>query len=164
MQDPALPPGLEGASLGLLIGAARRRIKQVVWNWLGPLGLTPQQFWILLVLHESGPMSLHELAERIWADDPTACRVVRTLTDRGLLRSDADPTHGRRRLIRLDAEGRRMAPGLADLARSFRGGLEEGLAPAELLRLKRSLRHVLQNLDRLEASGQPAGSLSAELP
>ncbi len=163
MQEPSFPPGLENASLGLLIGAARRRAKQVIWGWLEPFGLTPQQFWILLVLHESGPLSLHELAARVWTDDPTACRVVRTLTDRGLLASGADPHHGRRRCIRLAEKGRTLAPELAALARRFRAGLESGLGPAELEGLRRSLKHVLLNLDLLEAQGQACEPLAAEL-
>lgn len=162
MQEPQLPPGLLDARLGFFVGAVRRRAKQVIWGWLEPYGLTPQQFWILQVLREAGPLSLHELAERIWADDPTASRVVRTLSDRGLLKSESDPHHGRKRLISLHQEGVRLAPELAALAQRFHDGLEAGLDPQELSALRASLGRVLHNLDVLETKGRTPEPIAAE--
>ncbi|MBK8727653.1 MAG: MarR family transcriptional regulator [Holophagaceae bacterium] len=162
MQEPQLPHGLLDARLGFFVGAVRRRAKQVIWGWLEPYKLTPQQFWILQVLRETGPLSLHELAKRIWADDPTASRVVRTLSERGLLKSESDPHHGRRRLISLHEEGARIAPELAALGQRFHDGLEAGLDPAELDALRASLGRVLHNLDVLEAKGRTPKPFPAE--
>src|SRR5512135_3806328 len=104
MQEQPLTP-LTKVGLGFLVAATRRRVKQVVWARLAPLGLTPQQYWIMLVINRKGPQSLHLLAKEVWMDDPTASRVVKALCDRGLLRSEPDPAHGRRILIRLTPEG-----------------------------------------------------------
>ena len=54
-------------SIGLLVAATRRRLKQVIWSRLVPFNLTPQQFWVILHLHQGRAMSLHELAKNIWA-------------------------------------------------------------------------------------------------
>ena len=45
MQEQA-PTPLTKISLGFLVAATRRRVKQVVWARLAPLGLTPQQYWV----------------------------------------------------------------------------------------------------------------------
>src|SRR5262249_470158 len=92
-------PRKEG--IGLLIGAARRRIKQAVWARLLPYRLTPQQFWVLLVLQDQDGVSLHELAETVWADDPTACRIISKLADRKLVKPESHPEDRRRFRLRL---------------------------------------------------------------
>jgi len=55
--------------VGLLIGAARRRIKQAVGHRLRGYGLTPQQFWVLVNVREREGLALHELAERLHGGD-----------------------------------------------------------------------------------------------
>ena len=111
---------LEKAPLGQLIAAARRRLKQSAWAMLAPHGLTPQQYWILMVLLEHGPHSLHDLAQKVWIDDPTACRIVKALVDRGLLLSGPDPRHGRRVLIQLSPQSEGLEQTLRDLSSRFR--------------------------------------------
>src|SRR5512142_3190920 len=102
--------------IGMLVAATRRRLKQVVWARLVPYNLTPQQFWVLLHLYQGHPMSLHELAANIWADDPTACRIVARLTDRKLVKADADPDDRRRFRLSLTPKGKKLAGDLAALA------------------------------------------------
>ena len=137
-------------TLGHLIGAARRRIKQALWAQLQPLGLTPQQFWVLLVVDEHGSLSLHELAQQVWMDDPTASRVVKALTERNLLVSVADPTHGRRRAILLGPEGQRLQPSLRTLARTFRAFIEGGIGPRAEAQLRKGLERVIANMESLK--------------
>lgn len=137
-------------TLGHLIGAARRRIKQALWAQLQPLGLTPQQFWVLLVVDKNGSLSLHELAELVWMDDPTASRVVKALTGRKLLSSAPDPNHGRRCVIQLGPEGKRLKPSLRTLADGFRAQIELGVTPQAEARLRRDLQRVIANMDALK--------------
>jgi len=148
------PPPLTQVGLGFLVAATRRRIKQVVWARLAPLGITPQQFWIMLVLQRKGPHSLHPLAQEVWMDDPTASRVVKTLCDRGLVRSDPDPAHGRRILIRPTLEGAKVTRELEAIADEIRGRLVSGLGEEEQAVVRRSLAQMIANLD----------ALSGELP
>lgn len=143
-EHPPLP------TLGHLIGAARRRIKQALWAQLQPLGLTPQQFWVLRVVDESGGVSLHELAVQVWMDDPTASRVVKALVERQLLESLPDPDHGRRRLIRLGERGRHLRPSLVALGKAFRAQIELGVTPQAQARIRKDLEQVIANMDALE--------------
>ncbi len=143
------PTPLTKISLGFLVAATRRRVKQVVWARLAPLGLTPQQYWVMLVINRKGPQSLHALAREVWMDDPTASRVVKALCDRGLLHSDPDPAHGRRILIRLTPEGSGTARELEVISEEIRVRLAGGLSDEEQAVLRRGLTQMITNMDDL---------------
>jgi DNA-binding MarR family transcriptional regulator len=146
MQQDASPlqPGL-----GFLIAATRRRLKQVLWAKLAPFDLTPQQFWVLSVLQEKGPQSLHGLAQEVGMDDPTASRVVKLLCDRGILRSETDPAHGRRVLIRPATEGNRLLKALEPVIVELREQFRAGLSLEEQEAVRRALNRMVQNLEVL---------------
>lgn len=143
------PTPLAKIGLGFLVAATRRRVKQVVWTRLAPLGLTPQQYWIMLVINRKGPQSLHLLAKEVWMDDPTASRVVKALCDRGLLQSGPDPAHGRRILIRLTPEGMGTARELEAISEEIRRRLSHGLSDEEEAALRRGLSRMIANMDSL---------------
>ncbi|HJW73681.1 MAG TPA: MarR family transcriptional regulator [Geothrix sp.] len=154
------------AGLGLLASAVRRRLKQVAWARLAPYGLTPQQFWVILVLLEEGPLSLHALSQRVWMDDPTASRVVKTLVGRGLLRSLPDPGHGRRILISLMPEALPMARELQTLAQGIKENLVDGLSDQERDLVRHGLMTIIRNLDGQLAEartdlGEPEGQAAS---
>src|SRR5215813_13726096 len=134
-------------SIGLLVAAARRRMKQVIWSRLTPFNLTPQQFWVLLHLHGGRPMSLHELARNIWADDPTACRIVARLTERKLVRAESDPDDRRRFRLMLTPKGKKLGGDLSGLAAEIKEGMERNLSAGERQALCDVLQRVVDNLD-----------------
>src|SRR5215813_13612522 len=143
-------------SIGLLVAAARRRMKQVIWSRLTPFNLTPQQFWVLLHLHGGRPMSLHELARNIWADDPTACRIVARQTERKLVRAESDPEDRRRFRLMLTPKGRKLGAELTSVAEEIQIGMERNLSVAERQLLCGQLQRVVDNLDRmLEPAAEP---------
>src|SRR5215831_18356147 len=130
--------------IGLLIAAARRRIKQVVWSRLEPYRLTPQQFWVLLVLLENEGLSLHELAQQVWADDPTACRIVSRLAQQRLIH-----------------RGRKLGAELRSLADQIKAGLERGLSAADRDSLRGLLQRVVANMDRMDQEGKAARTVGS---
>jgi len=136
--------------VGLLIGAVRRRVKQAVGNRARPYGLSPQQFWMLVGVAEHRGASLSELAGRLRVDTPTASRVVATLVKRGLVRVTGDPDDRRRCRLDPTARGTALARRLQPVAAEMRGALVAGLTPTEHETLRRLLRRVIANLDRLE--------------
>lgn len=152
MQEPGSRDYLEKAPLGQLIAATRRRIKQALWAHLTEEGLTPQQYWMLMVLLEHGPHSLHDLAGKICIDDPTACRILKALTARGYTTSSPDPDHGRRILIQMAPGTEALQTRLKAVASRVRGGLELGFAEDEKALLRSGLMKVIANMDALEAS------------
>jgi DNA-binding MarR family transcriptional regulator len=155
-----MPPLLDvNAPLVKLIGTARRQIRQSFWGKYGTLGLTPQQGWILRVLSASGPMSLHCLSRWVFMDDPTACRIVKTLQDKGLVESTPDPGHGRRNIIRISKAGAKVAPALDAMAEELGRDLEAGLTDQEKLQLRITLLKVIANLT---TSGQPSAGTGTD--
>jgi DNA-binding MarR family transcriptional regulator len=136
---------------GLLIAAARHRIKQVVLAQVAKHRLTSQQFWMLIALRESPGLSQAELAARVRADAPTVSRTVSGLLERGLLRSEPDPADRRRSRMRLSARGERLAAELAPVARDVRAALVDGMGEDEVAALRQGLQRVIANLDRYQA-------------
>ncbi len=153
-----MPDSLTHAGLGTLAAAVRRRLKHVVASRLAPYDLTIQQFWVLLVLLEEGPSSLHPLAQRVWMDDPTASRVVKTMVERGLLRTKPDPRHGRRILISLAPNSVLLAQDLQVLAAEIKSGLVNGLEPAQQAVLRQGLLVLIMNLDDMLIGIPASGS------
>ena len=146
MQEP-MPDSLTHAGLGTLASVVRRRLKHVVASRLAPYDLTIQQFWVLLVLLEGGPSSLHPLAQQVWMDDPTASRVVKTMVERGLLRTKPDPRHGRRILISLTPNSALLAQELQGLAAELKAGLVLGIGTDQQAAMRLGLLAMITNLD-----------------
>jgi DNA-binding MarR family transcriptional regulator len=146
----------------VLIAIARRRIKQTVSNRLVRFELGPQQFWVLLNLRKEEGLSLHELARRTWTDDPTACRMVGKLIERGLIRSDEDPADRRRFRLNLTAKGRKLATELESFASEVRSTVSRGLSSDEKKQLSNLLRRVMANTDSLEEAGNGASKKASK--
>ena len=163
MQEQSLDPLID-ANLGTLAAAVRRILKQVVWARLAPYGLSPQQFWVILVLLEKGPSSLHPLAQQVWMDDPTASRVVKAMTGRGWLTTKPDPRHGRRILIDLAPGALPMAHELQALSLEIRDSMTTGLSPAEQAALKDGLHTMIGNLEAMYAATLAEGADKARTP
>ncbi len=159
-----MPDSLTQAGLGTLAAALRRRLKHVVATRLSPYDLTLQQFWVILVLLEHGPFSLHPLAQQVWMDDPTASRVVKAMVERGLLRTQPDPKHGRRIVISLAPSALPLAKELQGLAGEIKSGLVSGLDPDQQAVLRQGLLAMITNLDGMlvgNASGAPGDEAAA---
>jgi DNA-binding MarR family transcriptional regulator len=150
-----MQPLSEHEPVGLLIGAARRRIKQAVGRRVRPHQLAPQQFWLLVVLHENEGLSLRELAGRHHMDQPTASRIVATLVRRGLVVVGADPGDRRRGRLRLTAKGAALAEQVYPVAREVREAMVRGFSAAEIQGLRALLRRVIANVERF-ARGEAA--------
>ncbi len=149
-------PLWDESSLLLLISATRRRIRQVAWRWLAPYDVTPQQYMVLMVLLEKPGLSLRELAELVWVDNPTASRIVKNLQERGLVEVSADPGHGRRLKLGLTSAGKDLATSLRRVRKCILDGMEVGFSASDSEAVRKSLRRVMVNLANLERDGIPA--------
>jgi len=136
--------------VGLLIGAARRSIKQVVGRRVGRYRLTPQQFWLLLAIQEGRAPSLGALADRLRGDQPTASRIVAALVRRKFVRVGAHPTDRRRMLLSCTPAGDALRPALSKLAAEIRAAIVAGMDDAEQEAMRAGLRKVIANMDRLD--------------
>jgi len=142
---------------GHLIAVARRRIKQAVLARAAVHGLSTQQFWMVVALHEAAGRSQGELAARLRVDAPTASRVLAALVRRRLVRTEADPVDRRRTRLFLTRDGEDLARALTRSAEEIRAAVIDGMTAAEVEALRRGLRKVIDNLERLDANGAAAG-------
>lgn len=152
MNDSTEIPGFDQSDLSMLVAAVRRSIKHAVAPLLDPLDLTPLQAWMILLVRETGALSLTELATRMWLDHPTTSRLVHSLEARKLLQVRQDLSHGRRIRIGIHNEGAAFAQTLFMAAENFRVRLEMGLAEEEKLAFRRTLGKLLGNLSDINAS------------
>lgn len=155
MKDPAPQPGFPVSTTSMLIAAARRHLKQVIAGLVEPLGLSPHQFWALLLLREIGPQTLTDLAAHMWLDHPTTSRMVHALQDLGYLSIQPHPRQGRRVLIQIVPARRAEVERLAERAEAFREELEAGVTIEEKAAFREMMRKLLLNLDGLQAKYRP---------
>lgn len=135
--------------VGLLIAAARRRMKRAVTERVRAHGLTAQQFWALINIEEADGPSLGEIAERLRMDPPTASRAVTQLLRMKLVRAQGDARDRRKLRLRLSRAGAARLPALRELAAELRSAAVHGLTAEEEESLRRLLRKIIGNLDRL---------------
>src|ERR1700687_891114 len=135
--------------VGLLIGEARRGLKQAVLRLARPLRLTPPQFWFLNAARELPGASLGAIARRQHMDAPTASRVAESLARRGLLRVQGAVLDPRAVHVELTAAGARLAERIAPIADGVRGAVVQGMSRREEEALRRALRKVVKNLETL---------------
>jgi len=136
--------------VGLLIGAARRRIKQALGSHARRYHLTTQQFWVLVTIYEHPGFSLGELAAHLRMDKPTASRLVFTLVKRQLVQVRGDVADRRRACLYLELAGTAVGRELRELATAVRAAVVRGFSAAELMALRTSLRKIITNMDRFQ--------------
>ena len=147
--------GLTLSTIGMLIVAARRSIRQLIAAKVVPLDITPHHFWMLIILLKGAPLSLGELARAMWMDAPTVSRMVQQMKRRGHLTVGPDPTHGRRILIRLTEEGLVLCEKFVEIGGDFEGNAQKDMTPEEVSTLHEGLCKLLRNLDVMVASELP---------
>ncbi|MDP1632644.1 MAG: MarR family transcriptional regulator [Caulobacter sp.] len=116
-------------------------------------GLTIPQWRLMAVLAED-PLTPQALVARTAMDKVTVSRAAQGLVTRNLVARTASPSDGRSHSLSLTETGRRLHGEIAPLALAYEAALLTGLAPADVVLLKRLLA-------RLEAA---AARLSGEAP
>ena len=151
--------GLNLSTIGMLIVAARRSIRQLIAAKVVPLDITPHHYWMLSVLSKGQPMSLGELARAMWMDNPTVSRMVEQMgseTGRGFLIKGKDGKHGRRISLTLTPKGRTLvAEDLATIGRGFLENSQKDMTPEEVATLRALLSKYMRNLDVMVAAELP---------
>ena len=136
--------------VGLLIDAARRRLKLAVLAALEPFELSTQQFWVLLAVRVLPGGSLGAVAERQRMDLPSASRIVTSLVERGLVLLERSLEDRRRASVRLTAKGEALARKLQPVADEVRAAVVSGFSAEEQEVLRGLLRRVIENLEARE--------------
>ena len=118
--------------VGYLLRLASQRHSGIFQNRISG-GLTPTQFSSLIRIAEHGPVSQNHLGRLAAMDGATIKGVVDRLRDKGLVRSEADPSDRRRSIVSLTKEGQAAIEGLKEDGRQI---TDETLAPLNMVERK----------------------------
>jgi DNA-binding MarR family transcriptional regulator len=104
----AAPPYVLEDQVGFILRQVWQRHAAIFARDIG-INLTPTQWAALVKLSETGPCSQNQLGRLTAMDVATIKGVIDRLTARGLTETGADPTDGRRLLVRLTRLGQQTA-------------------------------------------------------
>lgn len=92
-------------SLPIALLRAREAVMQQFRPHLNELGLTEQQWRVLRVLGEDGPSEAGDVARRACVLPPSLSRILKTLAELKMIKTESHTDDGRRTVIRLAAAG-----------------------------------------------------------
>ncbi len=102
------PVSLAGSLL-----AAREAVMAPIRPHLREANVTEQQWRVLRVLADAEYLDARGIAEQGLLYPPTVTRILRELTDRGLIERKIDPNDGRRAIISITSAGRQLVANTA---------------------------------------------------
>lgn len=92
-------------SLPIALIRARENIMTPIRKMLTESGLTEQQWRVLRVLDEHGAQDATEVSRRACLLSPSLTRMIRSMSDKGLITRAQDPNDGRRQTLELTDAG-----------------------------------------------------------
>ena len=98
-----LPP--TARSLPIVLLRARESVMAPIRQMLADSGVTEQQWRILRVLAEHGPLDASSVAERASLLFPSLTRTATSMRNRGLISQSQDPNDRRRQVLQITDEG-----------------------------------------------------------
>lgn len=114
--------------IGFILRQANQRHRTIFSE---RIDLAPAQFAALVKLRSEGPTSQNELGRQTAMDAATVKGVVDRLARQGLVVTEPHPEDGRRLLVRLTPEGRRLIETLILPATEITAATLEPLSPDE---------------------------------
>ncbi|MCE8007648.1 homoprotocatechuate degradation operon regulator HpaR [Aestuariivita sp.] len=100
-----LPLPSTARSLPIALLRARERVMGPIRAMLADVGITEQQWRVLRVLHEAGPLDPTRIADRACLLLPSLTRILQKLTDKGLIVRAPDRIDRRKQVISITQEG-----------------------------------------------------------
>ena len=129
-------------SLPIMLLRARESVMRRFRPLLAEHGLSEQQWRVLRVLNEAGPMELTGLARQAVVLTPSLTRILANLDRRGLTARRTDSRDRRRQTARLTGAGRRLIATIAPESARIYEGIEREYGAARLHELMVLLREL----------------------
>lgn len=129
------------------------RARETVMARFRPLldahGINEQQWRVIRVLAEHPSLDATDLAQRANILAPSLTRMIRSLTDRGLIRRDKDKGDGRRVLLSITPQGRALIDTVTPHATRIYQDIDISFGPDRMA----ALMSLLDELSRLNDAG-----------
>ena len=113
---------------------------------LADAGVTEQQWRVLRVLNEAGPLDGTEVAKRASLLAPSLTRIAQTLQSKGCVTREGSQTDRRRQMLAITTEGRNLLDQYREQALTIANAVEDRLG-TEKLNLLLDLLGELQEPD-----------------
>jgi len=149
------PPAHLLQYVGFLLNRSAAQIRERFTRALEPLGITPKHYGVLALLDLAGPLSQHEIGDRVWYDRTTMVSIVDDLERRSLARRKAFPGDRRAYAVCLTPKGRALRARAKRVAIRVNQQFLSVLKPRE----RRQLQTLLKRL--VLQSGAPTHSRPA---
>ena len=122
---------------------AARRLARRFDRAFKPVGLTNQQFSLLMPLNAPGPQSMSALADLMGMDRTTLTAALKGLERGGLVESGRDPDDRRIRRLNLTDVGRATLAAALPIWRAEHARIEQEITPANAGALRAALRPIV---------------------
>ena len=129
------------------LAVASRNVIGLYRPLLEPMGLTHQQYLVMLALWEESPLTVTELGRRLSLEPATLSPLLKRLEAGGMVTRQRDPRDERALAVSLTAKGRRTRARAERIPPAILDRLDMSLAELE------QLRDVLNRV--IDASRQP---------
>ena len=129
-------------SLPLMLLRAREAILHRLRPVLQAHDLTEQQWRVLRVLAESGPMEPTELGERCVVLTPSLTRIFAALEKRKLIRREKHASDKRKQVVHLTPPGTALIAEIAPAATRVYDELEQSFGKPQLINLLNKLQKI----------------------
>ncbi len=143
LEDAVLPSTTRSLPMSLI--RAREKVMVPIRAMLSQSGITEQQWRILRVLEEFGPLDATKLSEAACLLVPSQTRIVQTLVAKGYVTRTPDTKDRRRQTVAITKAGRRIIEDNLDQARDIARHFETVLGKKKL----QTLLDLLAELDEL---------------
>ncbi len=137
---PDIARAVRDACLCLHVQRAARVLARRYDEALRPVGLTNQQFSLLMSLNRAEPPSIGQVAPMLAMDRTTLTASLKPLERRGLVKVEPDPADGRSRRLRLTDAGRDILAAAMPRWEEAQSATESQIGKAGRERLRRALR------------------------
>lgn len=126
-------------SLPIMLLRAREALMKRIRPYLMEHDLSEQQWRVLRVLDEVGPLEPTELGERCVVLTPSLTRILALLEKRDMIRRERHPTDKRKQIIHLTQAGTDVIAEIAPEARKIYEELEETFGKPQMNNLLNKL-------------------------
>ena len=135
--------------LPYLLNRAGARLAASFEKDVRPLGASLQTWRVLAALRERDGRRMGELSETTAIEVSTLTRLVDGMERRRLVKRRRDPADARVVLLHVAPAGRRLTARLLPIAERYERVALAGFSPREAETLRRALRRLYANMDRL---------------
>jgi len=116
-------------SLPIALLRARERVMGPIRHLLSDVDLTEQQWRVLRVVQESGPIDPTQIADQACLLLPSLTRILQKLEEKGLINRARDEADRRRQVITLTVEGGRVIEENIDASLALIARTREKMGP-----------------------------------